>query len=197
MNAPGQAPVGFAKHPQYPFAPSMTTSGVTVVANREGPFYEFSNISQFTDIDNNGINEWKDALSGQTNPYLYFSSYEGRGYDISELAVSNGSFVFLHDFYRVSASSLPALLPPSAPNFVNGKLVPAGSQTLPAQKPQTFQIISPGYDTNYGIGGVVNPNLLYSGLVFSYSNTNPPVPTPDVAAFDNLTNFNGGRLNAK
>ena len=35
-------------------------------------------------------------------------------------------------------------------------MIPSGSQLLPAQKPQTFQIISPGYDGDYGFGGIFN-----------------------------------------
>ena len=198
MNAPGQAPVGFAKHPQYPFAPSMTTSGITVVANREGPFYEFSNIGQFTDIDKNGINEWKDVLSGQTNPYLYFSSYEGQGYRLAELPQSASVYAIFdlsgnqvaqspHDFYRVSATVVASPATPPA--------APSRSQLLPAQKPQTFQIISPGYDGEYGSGGVFNKDILNSGLTGYDAAGN--ILNPDTRQFDNLTNFNGGRLNAK
>lgn len=191
MNLPGQPPVGFSKNVQYPFAPSIGAGSVT---NREGPFYEFSNISQFTDVDNNGINEWKDSLPGQVNPYLYFSTYDGRGYNLAELPSngtaygiypSSGSPVpCLHDFYRVSNT---AVNPPAAPTFNAGVPVAVGSQLLPPQKPQTFQIISPGYDTLYGSGGVFNPNLVGSGLV-------DPTGAADTAQYDNLTNFNGGRL---
>jgi prepilin-type N-terminal cleavage/methylation domain-containing protein len=176
MNATGTPPTGFAKSPKWPFAPA------SVVANREGPFFEFTNLAQLTDIDSppNGVNEWKDPLPGQTNPYLYFSSYDGQGYRIAELPQSATSYLFIHDFYRVSATSAN---PPASPSAT-----PTGSQTLPAQKPQTFQIISPGYDTNYGSGGVFNTNLTNSGLTDSSGN-------PDSAAYDNLTNFNAGRLN--
>jgi len=170
-----QPPAGFAKNPLYPFAP------VSQNANREGPFYEFSNISQLSDIDGNGFNEWKDTLPAQTNPYLYYSSYEGRGYNVGELANTGGNYVLLHDVYRVSSAA--GTTPPA-----NVAAAGTGSQTLPAQKPQTFQIISPGYDANYGQGGVFNPNLTNSGLTDSSGN-------PDTAAYDNLTNFNGGRLN--
>src|SRR5262245_15263595 len=64
-----QVPTGFAANPRYPFAP------VAANANREGPFFEFTDINRIRDLDGNGMNEWYDSLPGQTRPYLYFSSY--------------------------------------------------------------------------------------------------------------------------
>ncbi len=176
-SGPNQVPTGFAKNPRYPFAPS------NVVGNREGPFFEFSDISRVRDVDGNGINEWYDSLPGQTNPYLYFSSYDGQGYRLTELPQNGGSFLFIHDFYRVAKTTYS---PPATPSST----IPgtsADSTLTTAQKPQSFQIISPGYDTNYGSGGVFSPNLPNSGLTDSNGN-------PDTAAYDNLTNFNNGRL---
>ena len=166
-SGPNQVPTGFAKNPLYPFAPTIAN------ANREGPFFEFTDISRIRDIDGNGFNEWYDSLPGQTSPYLYFSSYEGRGYVVSGAANELPSVTTLADVYRTSSTAAAAGL---------------ATQGLPAQKSQTFQIISPGYDTNYGFGGVFNPNLPNSGLTDSSGNA-------DKAAYDNLTNFNGGRLN--
>jgi general secretion pathway protein G len=179
-----QVPTGFAKNPQYPFAPP------TKVTSREGPFFEFSDISRIKDIDGNGVNEWYDSLPGQSKPYLYFSSYEGQGYRIAELSDTNyTSFVTgLHDVYRVYSTSPPPFAP-ATPNAT-----PSGTQTLPAQKPQTFQIISPGYDGDYGWGGVYNPSLKNAGLVKSDGKPQPSA-IPDPAQYDNLTNFAGGRLN--
>ena len=174
-------PQGFAKNPQYPFAPVADKNGNPVVTSREGPFFEFSNVNQFSDIDQNGINEWKDAIPGQTNPYLYFSSYEGQGYRLTELPNNGTNYTAVHDVYRVSSANPPPA-PPASPSAN-----PTGSQTLPAQKPQTFQIISPGYDTAYGFGGVYNANLPNAGLTKIPNGTYPDA--------DNLTNFAGGRLN--
>ena len=157
-----QVPTGFAKNPQYPFAPN--------IASREGPFFEFSDISRIKDIDGNGINEWYDSLPGQSKPYLYFSSYEGQGYRIAELSdVNYTSFVTgLHDVYRVS-SATPLVAAPATPSST-----PTSTQTFPAQRPQTFQIISPGYDGDYGWGGVYNANLPNAGLVKLDTTKNPP-----------------------
>ena len=114
-----QPPAGFAKNPLYPFAP------VSANANREGPFFEFANILQLTDIDANGFNEWCYTLPGQTNPYLYYSSYEGRGYVVAELANTGGNYVLLHDVYRVSSTA--GTYPPAA--VANAG---TGSQAAPA-----------------------------------------------------------------
>lgn len=184
-----QVPGGFAKNPAYPFSPPSASS------NREGPFFEFTDISRIKDIDGNGINEWYDALPSQTKPYLYFSSYDGRGYNLNELPCdSTGSnytiagFPSLHDIYRVYSSTVTSSYYPPASRSVNaGSVTPSLSQLLPAQKPQSFQIISPGYDGEYGSGGVFNPNLPNSGLTDSSGK-------PDLNAYDNLTNFNAGRL---
>ncbi|MGQ0636717.1 MAG: type II secretion system protein [Planctomycetaceae bacterium] len=158
---------GFSKDPAHPFAPTGS--------NRDGPFLELD-IGRIRDIDANGMNEYFDPIANQTSPYLYFSAYEGKGYRpvtvgtaLAELPI--GTFV---DIYRVSSTVVSA--------------GPGSSTTLAAHKPQTFQIISPGYDGQYGSGGVFNPNLPGSGLTNSAG-------TADQPAYDNLTNFNGSRLN--
>lgn len=179
-----QLPQGFAKNPAYPFSPPA------VSANREGPFFEFTAVDRIKDIDGNGMNEFYDALPNQSKPYLYFSSYEGRGYNTLELPNNGTTFTYMQDMYRiwsgtVSSTSFP--LPPSGPQASTA----GTSAALPAQKAQSFQIISPGYDGNYGVGGVFNINLNNSGLIKSFSGT---TPVYDTDAYDNLTNFNGGRL---
>lgn len=148
---------GFAKNPAYPFAPRSAAS------SREGPFMEFD-IGRLRDTDSpqNGMFEYIDSLPNQTKPLLYFSSYEGRGYKPNE-ATALG----MGDVYRVSKTT-------ATPG--------AATQSLPAQKAQSFQIISPGMDNLYGLGGVFNTALGVAGLA-------------DRADYDNLTNFHSGRLN--
>jgi prepilin-type N-terminal cleavage/methylation domain-containing protein len=188
-----QLPVGFAKNPLYPFAPRSAT------VNREGPFYDFKDISRVKDFDGNGVNEWYDSIPNQSVPYLYFSSYEGRGYNTNyggsgsytgELPLdSSGNFLFLHDVYRVwSGTGTPPYPPagPTSPIAGTSAALNSVANSNP-QNPQTCQIISPGYDGNFGQGGVFNINLANSGLTDSNGKV-------DRAAFDNLTNFNGGRL---
>jgi len=162
------APTGFCKNPAFPFSPNGT--------NREGPFMEFD-IGRIKDSDSNGIMEYFDSLPGQSNPYLYFSSYEGKGYRTLELPNDGTNFTLIRDVYRVFTGSGTVPQPPAnVAASTNGT-----SAALPPQKAQSFQIISPGLDGQYGLGGVFNPDLPGSGLA-------------DTRDHDNLTNFNGGRL---
>jgi hypothetical protein len=180
-NASGtnQAPTGFSKNPAWPFAPIIGSANT----NREGPFFEFTDVSRIKDYNGNGLNEWYDPIPNQTTPYLYFSSYEGAGFRTTELTW-NPYGTFPSDVYRVSSTA--GTLPPATPAAAfPGN--PLDSRSLPAQKAQTFQIISPGYDGLFGYGGVFNPNLPNSGLM-------TPAGAPDLVAYDNIANFNGGRL---
>jgi general secretion pathway protein G len=72
--------VGFSKNPSRPFQ----TGG-----SRVGPFFEFdlSRVKNTGGLDN--APEYLDPLPGQTNPYVYFSSRDGRGYKNTDSARSN------------------------------------------------------------------------------------------------------------
>lgn len=175
-NSGNNAPQGFAKNPAKPFAPA------SAVANRENAAFSEFDVGRIKDSDMNGFFEYVDSIPNQTNPYLYFSSYEGKGYRVAgtnhdlPLDASN-NYLFLQDVYRVANASGSSAAPPGA----TPPATPQGSQTLPPQKPQSFQIISPGYDGNYGLGGAFDPNQPNGAL------SNP-------GDYDNLTNFHAGRL---
>lgn len=131
FDSTGKIPNGFSKNPANPF--SIATGGT----NRQGPYFEF-NTSRFTDIDGDNAAEYKDVFPSQQLPYLYFSSYGGRGYRSSEVPIS-----------------IPAL----GVNFTNVYHQGSPSGTLgPAYKPKSFQIISPGADSLYGTGGNYDPD---------------------------------------
>ena len=187
-------PTGFAKNPVYPFSPASQSP------NREGPFFEFTDISRIKDIDQNGMNEWYDPIPNQSKPYLYFSSYDGRGYNLFELPSNGTNFLIagnqsLHDVYRVNSAVLPpplAVANATASTAAGTSAAINGAFNSSAQKPQTFQIISPGYDGEYGSGGVYNAQLTNSGLVGYDAALN--LLNPDARQFDNLTNFAAGRL---
>lgn len=146
--------VGFSKNPSDPFAQGGT---------RVGPFFEFGLVAdgsgnateRFKDLDGDGVVEFCDSIVGQQRPYLYFSSYDGQGYDTTE--IPSGT---LTDIYRQG--------PPPNP---------------PAWKAQSFQIISPGFDGEYGQGGLFNPDTATNDLVGNRS-----------AERDNMTNFHSGML---
>jgi hypothetical protein len=115
---------GFSKNPANPFAP-LPASGER--RNRLGPYFDFNQgrllPSPTTGHDN--LHAFLDPLPSQTSPYLYMSSYEGRGYQISDLGAGS-----LSDFYRQGETA-----------------------TSPAWNPTGVQIISPGMDKQYGTGG--------------------------------------------
>jgi hypothetical protein len=128
-------PTGFSKNPANPFA----TGG-----NREGPFFEFQGgatvsggsitfSGRFVDINNNRFPEYLDTLSGQTRPYLYLSSYDGRGYNLP--------------------ADLPTYLRPPMLSPAFDLYRQANSPTAAPYKANSFQIISPGRDAAYGTGG--------------------------------------------
>jgi hypothetical protein len=148
--------IGFSKNPVDPFS----TGG-----GREGPFFEFRLDRVTPRFD--PLAAYLDSYPGQTLPYLYFSSNDGRGYD-PVVAGSHGSFL---DVYREFSGVTP---PP--PGIGTGK-----SSTLPAQKSLSFQIISPGADFDYGLGGA-----------FSAKGKNGALSS--TADYDNITNFHSGRL---
>ncbi len=120
---------------------------------RIGPFYEF-NLSRITDTDGDKAQEYLDPISGQTKPYLYLSSYYGIG---------NG--------YRITDAG--------------GRMSDIYTQrsTGDSWKPHSYQIISPGFDKEYGPGGVYDPLTADADLV-----------GPREAERDNITNFAAGRM---
>jgi prepilin-type N-terminal cleavage/methylation domain-containing protein len=84
-------PTGFSKDPAHPFAPNR---------NREPPFIEFD-INRIRDSDGNKIPEYFDAFNAGDVPYLYYSSYDGRGYAPAELCCG------MTDFYRAPNAGKP------------------------------------------------------------------------------------------
>lgn len=144
---------GFSKNPANPFVVK------SLAPNREGPFMEFDSGRIIPAASGSSLVQgYLSQLPDQTLPYLYFSSYDGRGYrtkaGTANVEVPLGTFA---DVYRVSAGGA-------------------------AHKPQSFQIICPGYDNAYGKGGAFDPrNTTNAGL-------------SDQADYDNLTNFHPGRL---
>ncbi|HBL43002.1 prepilin-type N-terminal cleavage/methylation domain-containing protein [Gimesia sp.] len=134
---------GFSKNPARPFLnPGHTSSDPGFDAEysatnsgRQGPYFEFD-ISRFVDTDaatNPGefAPEYLDSFPSQQVPYLYLSSYGGRGYRSGDLGT------IMDDVYRQGD--------------------PASSTLGPPFKPKSFQIISPGSDYQLGEGGNYSP----------------------------------------
>ncbi|WP_417851011.1 type II secretion system protein [Thalassoglobus sp.] len=162
-------PLGFSTDPEMPFARGSGT--------RVGPFFEFD-ASRLVDVSDSppanilrNMPEYLDTLPGQTSPYLYASSYEGRGYNV------NGSFA--HTDLNLASSSI------TEPTWVYLQSDPSTEGTaaaIPYNK-NSFQIISPGADTQYGTGGSYDKDEGFTGFA-------------DGVQKDNITNFSGGVLDA-
>ena len=157
-NNPGYigACTGFSKNPADPFARGGA---------REPTFFEFLP-ARFTDGDSDGFPEYRDPLPTQTMPYIYYSGYDGTGYQSTEFqpVVSGG----LWQPYRTGTAL-----------------------TAPLWKPNSYQIISPGYDRAYGYGGA----YVASGTDrLPIPATPPPTAAQRAPETDNITNFSSGEL---
>lgn len=140
---------GFSKNPRDPF--------VIDNGSRDGPFFEFlggfdvstkAPTGRLVDTDGDGAPEYVDTLASQLNPYVYFSSYDGAGY-----RAADNSGRIAGPYYKDAALKVP-------------------------YNADSFQLISPGRDFQYGTGGHFDPN-------------NPPSSNADS---DNITNFHSGIL---
>jgi len=150
--SPGSGSViGFSKNPIYPW----TSAG----SNRVGPYFEFK-ASRFVDVDGDQLFEYLDDLPDQSTPYLFLSS-QGKLYN----KMNNVSALDDYDvFANTSDMSLVYLK-------ADGKI---------PQRASSYQIISPGVDRQYGIGGI-------------YTDGSELLNTRAAEA-DNITNFSGGTL---
>ncbi len=125
---------GFSKNPRAPFAASTGT--------RDGPFYEFA-ASRIQDRittamgGNDLIPEYVDSLGVEKLPYLYINSNDGSGYDASHLPLAI-------PFDNVATEGLQ----------LRDGIYRQSETANSFYKPKTFQIISPGFDGDYGHGGV-------------------------------------------
>lgn len=159
------AMLGFSKNPANPFQRPPAGSQ----ESRVGPFIEFD-AGRLIDVDNDGMLEYADPLPDPSTPYLYVSSYDGRGYPTNDPGQPDDFDVFgdardMQNVYYQGAG--------------------AGAQ---AYNPKSFQIISPGSDRQYGSGGPYDPE---AGFLNGAGAVDPARAAVEA---DNITNFHGGRL---
>ncbi|MCA9070979.1 MAG: hypothetical protein KDA84_18760, partial [Planctomycetaceae bacterium] len=128
-----------------------------------GPFLKVET-TRIIDSDSDGILEYKDPVASSTMPYVYYSSYDGRGYESKDF--SDTTFG-----YGGAASGKPTFY-----------LETSGSNPK-AWNAQSYQIISAGADGLFGTGGVYDQGK---------SNSLPGANREKEA--DNITNFSGGTL---
>ena len=136
--------------------------------SRQAPLFEFLP-GRFTDVDTDGFPEYRDPLPQQKNPYLYYSSYDGQGYaEATEFGGGGLTLAYRQD-----------------PNLTANVF----------WKPTSHQIVSPGFDGQYGYGGA----YLTTGGVNLPAGSNgttaiPPTVDQRVNEADNITNFSSGTL---
>ncbi|MDG3003324.1 type II secretion system protein [Paludisphaera mucosa] len=221
----GIVTTGFAKNPANP---AIAAGNSTLGTNRSQPLYEFrpGRLADNYPIRSsgsvgNGFPEYLDGLTGPTpQPFAYFSSYEGAGYDPDDVnyaeegTLGDGSTVtpawtsFGTPLTGIGGWFFNRPAASFAPNpYTNGSALKMPGTTNPEYvNKNTFQIISAGLDSQFGFGG-------------TYKTTGEvtPFPTPKGVAkdadyvpefgapanlartlrqreHDNLTNFKGGRL---
>lgn len=211
---------GFSQNPANP----AIRESVALGANRSSPMYDFRG-GRLVDnypknnagASGNGFPEYLDGLpSVEAQPFVYFSSYEGTGYDPDDVnypeegAKVGGALVIASwsAQYGVSSGIAGKFFNKSsspAPNpYTNGPPLKGGTTSNPEyMNKSTFQLISAGFDGQFGIGGAFQSTgadplpfqTTYGGVYDGGAAT-----AADLAASirdrerDNLTNFKGGRL---
>jgi len=156
---------GFSNDPSNPFGRGGT---------REAPLFAF-NVARFTDVNKNGFPEYKDTLPSQKNPYVYYSSYDGLGYQETGAAAE----------FDTTASGLGL-----SAAYRQGLAI-----TDPRWNANGHQIISPGFDNQYGYGGTyMSSGTTRLPLCPAIGST--PAPTGQMRTYeeDNITNFSQGLL---
>ena len=185
-NTTNFVPRGFCVNPQTPFRPfpaSVTATGMVAPTssnssnNRKQPYFEFS-LARLIDLDANGMPSFKDNLSSQTRPYMYLSSYGGKGYATTTVTVMMVTYTYASD-----APNIPGW---DKRLFYPYQQVDSMGNVTGFWKPNSFQIISPGGDGEYGLGGSYNG----TGINISGDTTGKII-----YGRDNLVNFVGSPLN--
>lgn len=209
---------GFSQNPANPAIAESKPMG----ANRSSPMYDFRG-GRLVDnypknnagASGNGFPEYLDGLtSAEAQPFVYFSSYEGAGYDPNDVnyaedgTKTDGSTVVpaWSAQYTVSGGiagkffNLPGAPDDNyspAPNpYTNGPPLKSSSSPNPEyMNKSTFQIISAGFDGQFGVGGEFQSTGTDT-LPFSPSLGYPADLVSSIRdrERDNLTNFKGGRL---
>ncbi|HUG17719.1 MAG TPA: prepilin-type N-terminal cleavage/methylation domain-containing protein [Planctomycetaceae bacterium] len=164
---------GFSADQRNPF--KLSSSGTTTI----GPFMDFdaarvvtsAQVTYTAPLVNFPV--YVDPLPAQIRPYMYASSNEGLGYDSNDVSTpaSNNSF----SIYFLKQKAAAADPDPAA------------------WKPETFQIISPGADGEFGAGGPYMPDQTNPLPTLVVGDTIPPAPDRK-AERDNITNFSDGVL---
>ena len=213
---------GFAKDPANPFLNSK------VAPNRTPPLYDFvaDRLTASTSYQTSTpvyatayrppapyfFPGYLDSLASQSpanNFYAYFSNNLGRGYDPDDVNIENPAYELdasgTHPLTLHTLVNGQSTWSPSPNPYTTGMPSPptaAASSNFSAvfQKPQSIQIISPGLDGVYGLGGAYSTSSGATSPLAPYVQSGTYAQTnstdTNVRAFerDNVTNFHSGRL---
>jgi prepilin-type N-terminal cleavage/methylation domain-containing protein len=154
------APVlgGFSRNPLTPW---------TASENPHGPFMEFD-LGRMVDVDGDDAYEYLDALPSQETPILYLSTGGTRYNKDNDPAL---------DDYDVHVTDINN--PSVDPRDLKEVYMQANGKT--PYRADSYQLISPGEDGEYGTGGTYTPDEDF--------------PTDRRVEADNITNFSSGTLN--
>jgi type II secretory pathway pseudopilin PulG len=199
--------------------------------NRQPPLFEFNPGRLYLDpnnLTNNGgtpgIPGYYDSLGnaapvagGTTvNFYAYFSAYGNGPYDPNDVnfggpayaeADTSGNSPIWLQFHYGTADTFSSPAPnPYSTTLTAPTATSTSTGTVTFQKAQTYQILSPGLDGLYGVGGQylsTAPMTSSAGTLLPFDTTNtlagsPPAVETDTTIRqrerDNLTNFKSGTL---
>lgn len=198
----GYGMTGFNRDPQNPFVGPTVTVGtvVTQFSNRQAPLYEF-NGGRLIDIDKDGFPSYYDSL-GTQKPIVLFSAYGGAGYDPNDYddpteASDNGVAPITLKFsvgFPISGGGTVATSAAPNPYTQSTTVTGTGTPTVVWHKPNSYQLLSSGYDGLWGVGGAYDEK---AGTVLPLDTTNTtPSTEPSLRQreSDNLTNIHNGRL---
>ena len=209
--------IGFGKDPANPFSNGIVNNSM-YSNNRNAPLFEFATdrlkLTSAASLPANnvafshGIPGYVDSLNSQQsaipqNFYAYFSSYPN-GYDPNDMNLANDEDGNgLSHLTLTFASSFGGTASMTPNPYTTTSSVPNGSQLSQPptfEKAQSFQIISPGGDGMYGLGGYYKPNATTPALPNpgDSGNANATTNSTDLGVRnlerDNLTNFHNGKL---
>jgi prepilin-type N-terminal cleavage/methylation domain-containing protein len=198
-NAAGiHPPTGFSKNPVDPFSRTGTSNRESFTEFDASRLYLFqaggTAHTMNTYADNYGH---PGQPTSPVNPYLYLSSYNGQGYNIAELVGSpalasnapGGTFI---DVYRPGSQGYWQPTSATQPESGLSLTQNTGSVTAP-WNPNSYQIIAPGGDQLYGIGGEYETGN-GTNLLIVWTGATPAQNVDRTGERDNITNFSSGVL---
>ena len=156
--------------------------------DRYSTFYDFGGsgfdrqekkwTGRLVDLDGDMMPELLDTIPGQLKPYLYFSTYGGKGYRTVERPPQHPGIADRHMWHH-SENFDPRRPLDGMPYPYYRSFDRFSSTRSKAHNMKSFQLISPGFDFEYGIGGLFDPE---------------DPSSLNTADRDNIVNFHGGVL---